>query len=207
VVHRRTEEESIGATVPEPAAAGADDHDREAPRYVDPLSNEERAFLTLLFNKYRGSLYRYLSGLVRPSEDVAELVQETYFRIMRHVETVRFESVARAYLFRTATNVAREYYRRRMRRQTQQHVGLEEAETLTDNCAPDQDAVWHQATSRLKTELLGMPEDLREILIRYRFQEQTCPEIALSLGVSTRTVERRLSQAMELLSQRLRGFV
>ena len=207
MAHRRTEEDSIGPTVQGSVAPGADDRDGEAPHCIDPLSNEERAFLTLLFNKYRGSLYRYLSGLVRPSEDVAELVQETYFRIMRHVETVRFESVARAYLFQTATNVAREYYRRRMRRQTQQHVGLEEAEALTNNCAPEQDAVWHQATSRLKAELMGMPADLRDILIRYRFQEQSCPEIATALGVSTRTVERRLSQAMELLSQRLRGFI
>ncbi|MGH7079399.1 MAG: RNA polymerase sigma factor, partial [Acetobacteraceae bacterium] len=117
------------------------------------------------------------------------------------------EAVARAYLFRTATNVAREYYRRRKRRHTDQHVDLDEAETLPGEVAPEQDVAWQEATSRLKVALLTMPEELREILIRYRYQDQTCPEIAMLMGVSTRTVERRLSQAMEFLAQRLRGVL
>lgn len=173
----------------------------------DPLSDQEQALLTLLFNKYRGALYRYLSGLVRPAEDVAELVQETYFRIMRHTETVRFEAVARSYLFRTATNVAREYYRRRARRHTAGHVGLEEAEFLAGETCPEQDALWEQAVTRLKAEIKEMPRDLQEVLIRHRFQHQTYPDIAKALGVSTRTVERRLSDAMDFLVHRLRGVL
>lgn len=204
-MHRRPPAGPPRVTVPGSPGAQADR--RAALGDADPLSNEERAFLTLLFNKYRGPLYRYLSGLVRSTEDVSELVQETYFRVMRHVETIRFEAVARAYLFRTATNVAREYYRRRKRRHTDQHVDLDEVEALTDEVAPEQDVAWQEATSRLKAALLAMPDDLREILIRYRFQDQTCPEIATMLGVSTRTVERRLSQAMAILAQRLRGVV
>jgi len=33
---------------------------------ADPLSDQEKAYLMLLFNKYRGPLYRYLCGLVLP---------------------------------------------------------------------------------------------------------------------------------------------
>jgi len=172
---------------------------------TDPLSDQERAYLTLLFNKYRGPLYRYLGGLVRSADDVAELVQETYFRIMRHTETVKFETVARSYLFRTATNVAREYYRRRARHHANQHVCLEETDTLADDFVPEQHAVWEESLERLRTELRRMPRDLREVLILHRFQHQTYSEIARALGVSTRTVERRMSQAMDLLAVRMRG--
>ena len=206
-MQRRTEEDSAGVAAQGPSSAEPGRVGGGGSQALDPLSNQERAFLTLLFNKYRGPLYRYLSGLVRPTEDVAELVQETYFRIMRHAETVRFESVARSYLFRTATNIAREYYRRRTRRHTDQHVGLDEAEALPAEFALEQDLVWQEATSRLKAELMAMPDELRDVLVRYRFQEQTCRDISIALGVSTRTVERRLSEAMELLAQRLRGVL
>jgi RNA polymerase sigma factor (sigma-70 family) len=176
-------------------------------RPADPLSDQEKALLTLLFNKYRGALYRYLSGLVRPADDVAELVQETYFRIMRHTETVRFETVARSYLFQTATNLAREYYRRRSRRHWDQHVGIEEAEVLPSEVAPEQDVLWEQAVARLKVQIKEMPRDLQEVLIRHRFQHETYPEIAKALGISTRTVERRLSDAVEFLAHALRGVL
>ncbi|MGH2447094.1 MAG: hypothetical protein ACRDFS_00595, partial [Chloroflexota bacterium] len=69
-MHRRAEEGLPRATAPASTDAQADH--RAALRDSDPLSDEERAFLTLLFNKYRGPLYRYLSGLVRSTEDVAE---------------------------------------------------------------------------------------------------------------------------------------
>jgi len=173
----------------------------------DPLTAEEQAYLTLLFNKYRGPLHRYLSGLVRSADDAAELVQETYFRIMRHTETVRFETVARSYLFQTATNVAREYYRRRARRHADQHVELDEASVLPDELMPEQRVVWEDALLHLKRELRDMPLELRAVLLLHRFEQQTYPEIAVTLGVSTRTIERRMSQAIEYLTRRMRGVL
>ena len=41
----------------------------------DPLGEQEQSYLILLFNKYRGSLHRYLSRLVSSRDDVAEMVQ------------------------------------------------------------------------------------------------------------------------------------
>lgn len=206
-MQRRTVSTVVASGAPPASAVSPEPSEGEAACSADPLSDQEKALLTLLFNKYRSALYRYLSGLVRPAEDVAELVQETYFRIMRHTETVRFEAVARSYLFQTATNVAREYYRRRARRHTDQHVGLEEAEILPGEIGPEQDALWEQAITQLKAQIKEMPRDLREILIRHRFQHETYPEIAKALGVSTRTIERRLGDAMEFLAHRLRGVL
>lgn len=193
-----------GPDDPEVVAAQPQNAAKAAPALTDP----ERAYLTLLFNRYRGSLYRYLSGLVRSTEDAAELVQETYFRIMRHTETVKFETIARSYLFRTATNVAREYHRTRARRRSQHHVPFEEeTESLADETVSGQDAAWEEALDHLRTELREMPAELREVLLLHRFQHQTYAEIAKSLGMSTRTVERRMSQALDFLAARMRGVL
>lgn len=174
----------------------------------DPLSDSQRAYLTLLFNRYRGSLYRYLSGLVESTEDANDLVQETYFRVMRRgEEAVRFEAVARSYLFQTATNLAREHYRRRAARRADEHVSLDEAVGLPDDRVPDQIVAWEDAIARIRRELAAMPPALRDILLLSRFQRRTCPQIAASLGVSTRTVERRLSQALDYLIARMRGVL
>ena len=79
---------------------------------ADPLPDTQRALLVLLFNKYRGALLRHLERLVHSREDAAELVQETYLRVLSRIQTSRFEAAARAYLFHTATNLARDHFRR-----------------------------------------------------------------------------------------------
>jgi DNA-directed RNA polymerase specialized sigma24 family protein len=44
----------------------------------------------------------------------------------------------------------------------------------------------------------------RRIFLLSRFRGKTYPQIALLLGVSTRTVERKMSEAMQILAARLR---
>jgi DNA-directed RNA polymerase specialized sigma24 family protein len=43
----------------------------------------------------------------------------------------------------------------------------------------------------------------RRIFLLSRFRGKTYPQIATLLGVSTRTVERKMNEAMELLARRL----
>lgn len=177
------------------------------PRFRDPLCDQEQSYLVLLFTKYRGSLYRYLNRLVSSRDDVAEMVQETYCRIMRHPEAIKFEAVARAYLFQTATNIAREYYRQRKRRHASQHIDLDEIEMPADGLLPEQGALWEETLARLKAEVNAMPPEWRDVVLLHRFENKTYSEIANALGVSTRTIERRMSQAMEFLATRLRGVL
>jgi len=175
---------------------------------TDPLSDNQRAYLTILFNKYRGPLYRYLTGLVSSHDDVGELVQESYLRLMRHTEAVRFEAVARSYLFQTATNLARDYFRRRASHRAERQVSIDEAMSLpSEEMSTERMAAWEQAVGTLRSAIQEMPTDLRDSFLLSRFEDQSPPEIAASLGVSRRTVERRLRQAMALLTERMRGVL
>lgn len=183
--------------------------DAEAPRERgagsasnEPLDGSQQLFLTLLFNKYRGPLYRYLAGLVRDRDDAAELVQEAYFRLMRHTDATRFEEMARAYLFRTATNLARDYYRRRTTRSTDKHVELVD-ELPSSHAQPEEELLWQEMLQQIRRSIDDMPQDVRDVFLLSRFREKTYPEIAVLLNLSTRTVERRMAMAMELLVQAL----
>jgi RNA polymerase sigma-70 factor (ECF subfamily) len=185
----------------------ADDQDRNdllgRANRRDPLTDPERVLLTLLFNKHRGALFRHLSGLVRSSEDVAELVQECYARLLRHSDVARFEDVARAYLFRTATNLARDHFRRRQSRQTDRHVNIDDLPLAVDGADPERSLAWEEVVASIKECVLGLPVLTRRVFLLSRFRGKTYPEIAAILGVSTRTVERKMSEAMEELASRV----
>jgi RNA polymerase sigma-70 factor (ECF subfamily) len=172
---------------------------------ADPGADSQRAFLVLLFNKHRAALLRHVERLVYSREDAAELVQETYLRVMRHIQTSRFEAAARAYLFQTATNLARDHHRRQRFRDHDNLDELPEAAWPTEGTLPDQAVAADQVLSLLRSAILGLPPMTRAVFLKARMQNLGYAAIARELGISTRTVERRVAEAMQVLCDRLRS--
>jgi RNA polymerase sigma-19 factor, ECF subfamily len=190
--------------IPDPESAQCD-LPRRAQSQSDPVPDAHRAFLVLLFNKYRGALLRHLERLVHSREDAAELVQETYLRVMRRVQTSRFEAAARAYLFHTATNLARDHFRRQRFRAHERLDELAEAD-LPAGCPPlDQTLAADEVLTLLHTSILELPPVTRSVFLKARVQNLGYAAIARELGLSVRTVERRMAEAMAFLCSRIRG--
>jgi RNA polymerase sigma factor (sigma-70 family) len=170
---------------------------------VDPLAETGRTYQATLFHKYRASLYRYLNGLVSSPDDAAELVQESYVRLLQHDNVAQLEAVSRTYLFQIATNLARDHFRRRTTRRSGAHCDVDDVEIADERAGPEQDMVWEQTVDSIKQGIKELPPFTRRIFLLSRFRNKTYPQIAAQLGVSTRTVERRMGEAMEQLAGRL----
>jgi len=187
----------------EPVSAQCDLSPREETG-SDPIADSQRAFLVLLFNKYRAALLRHVERMVHSREDAAELVQETYLRVLRQVQTSRYEGAARAYLFQTATNLARDHHRRQRFRAHDRLDELAEADLPLGDPPPDQAAAADQVLALLRTAVLELPSLTRAVFLKARVQSLGYAQIGRELGMSTRTVERRMAEAMALLCSRLR---
>jgi RNA polymerase sigma-70 factor (ECF subfamily) len=170
---------------------------------TDCLSDYQRTVLVSLFKKYRSSLFRHLKGMVYSRDDAADLVQESYARLVGHSGAIQLEPEARAYLFRTATNLARDHFRRRVSRQTDRHIDIDEIAVAADGANPERALAWDEAMASLKQCLLSLPATTRRAFILSRFRGKTHAEIAVILGVSSRTVERKMSEAVEEFASRI----
>jgi RNA polymerase sigma factor (sigma-70 family) len=176
--------------------------DHETP---DPTDAAQRAFLTMLFNKYRAALLRHVGRFTVSREDASDLVQDTYLRVMDRISVSRFDGEARAYLFQTATNLARDHHRRQKFRA---HASLDAApeETLrADDPTPEQIISANQITAALRTAIGDMPEEARAVFVLARSRDMSYQQIATRLGIGRRTVERRVAEAVAFLAARLRG--
>jgi RNA polymerase sigma-70 factor (ECF subfamily) len=167
------------------------------------MVESNRASLTLLFTKYRGALFNHVKRLVRSPDDAAELVQETYVRVMTRATIAEFESIARAYLFQTATNLARDHFRRRRFRDHEALDDVPEPAAPASAGSPEDQVLWAQAMETLATAIDEMPANVRAVFVLARLEHKSYVEIAAELGLSGRTVERRMSEAIEILSLRL----
>jgi RNA polymerase sigma factor (sigma-70 family) len=72
--------------------------------------------LVELLDLHRASLLKYVNRILNSAEDAEDVVQETCVRLMRVRDLWRGEREVRAFLFKIATNLARDELRRRRAR-------------------------------------------------------------------------------------------
>jgi RNA polymerase sigma-70 factor (ECF subfamily) len=197
---------------PDPSSSDSDEAGRQAHESVggqqglvdgsDSPESSRHAYVTLLFNKYRAAILRHLSRLV-PHEDAAELAQETYYRLLRHPEIVPIEGMARALLFQTAANLARDYRRRRASHRSDQHVELTDDELAQEHLGPEAFLAEQQVRAILEQAIAQMPHETRTVFLLHRFRDLSYPQIAQVTRLSSRTVARKMAEALAHLSAAL----
>ena len=143
-------------------------------------------------------------------EDVEEICQESFLAVVKHLNTFHGDSQFQTWLFRIATNKARDFrerHRAAKRGGGQMPVSLqaEDPETgLTidppSSAAPPDTMLMN--TQRLALvghafDLLGEP--CREIIELRYFGELSYEEIASSLKMNIKTVSSRLSKCLDQL--------
>lgn len=146
-----------------------------------------------------GGLYdrydRWLNRAVRKrfgAQDADDLVQETWLRIAPYQARGEVEH-PKSLLLRIATNLVVEEGRRAQRRQ--RHA----AEAMGWTETPSQ-----AETVLIKQLVLGLPQPERDIFLLSRFEGLTNEQIAGRLGVSVKTIERRITRALKQIHGHLR---
>jgi len=161
-----------------------------------------------LYHTYRPGLLKYLIGMLPGGrQDALEILHETYIRLLQHDNLERLRENPRAYIFTIATNLVTDLLRRRNSRRQDQHDSFDELEFPCDEMTPTRALDWEQSLAQLKEALMRLPELTRQIFLLSRFDELTYPEIARTLNISTRTVERHMSTAFTALQHSLEDFL
>ena len=165
------------------------------------IAPAQQDYVSRLFTKYRESLHRYLARLVG-IEEAADLVQETYYRLLRRGGTIELDFMARALLFHTATNLARDHLRRRRARRASHHVRIDDYDLAQDHLGPDTLLISDQTQLLVERTIASLASDTRTVLLLHSIRELSYPQIAATLQVSTRTVARKMEEARSRLIER-----
>jgi RNA polymerase sigma-70 factor (ECF subfamily) len=143
-------------------------------------------------------LWSYLSRILGNATLADDLVQESYFRFLR--ATLKSEDAAyqKAYLFRIATNLARDHWRRLPRQEQGGAADLEQAP------ADDRTAERVQQRSDLGRVLGRLKPRERELLWLAYAEGASHKEIAEVLGLRAPSVRLMLFRARQKMLQLLR---
>jgi RNA polymerase sigma factor (sigma-70 family) len=164
---------------------------------------ERGEFVAALFQRHRRQLLWYLRRLTSSREDAEEIAQEAYLRLLR-VDGLEVDAVrARNYLFRTATNLVRDNYRRRTARCEQLHVALDDVQLEAEDSTLDRIVDSQLAADIVLAILRGVSPRPRQAFLLHFGHGVTYEQIAMELGVSKKTVERDVVTTLEICRSKL----
>ncbi|CDA82731.1 putative uncharacterized protein [Bacteroides sp. CAG:754] len=163
---------------------------------------DQKAFDTL-FRRYYPMLCAYGHRFV-DLEDAEEIVEDSLLWIWENRETLVIESSLNSYLFKMV-------YRRALNKLA--HIdATQRADTRFYEEMQEmlQDTDYYQVeelTRRIEEAVAALPESYREAFVMHRFRNMSYKEIAETLGVSPKTIDYRIQQALKQLRTDLKDYL
>ena len=190
-------------------------HAEEATLVAELKAGSEEAF-SWLITRYHQPIYSLLARTVRDPADAADLTQEVFVKVFRHIGSFHSESSLRTWIYRIALHEGLNQ-RRWWRRHKQQEVTIEMEtvdcesgeparlkEMLVDpGESPYEMANHAEARERVESALREVPEPFRTTLILRDIEGFVYEEVADMLGVNLGTVKSRLVRGRACLRKLL----
>ena len=150
------------------------------------------------------ALRAYLHGCFPTLQDIDDLVQEAYARLIR-AHNAGQVGHPRAYLFATARNAALDLFRRGKIVSIEALADIERLSVLDGGPDAAEQASHDQEIEILHEAIRLLPDRCRQILTRRRLRGQSHREIAEALGISEHTVNAQLAIGVLRCRQYLRA--
>tara|TARA_R110002096_G_scaffold412886_1_gene613501 strand:+ start:425 stop:1039 length:615 start_codon:yes stop_codon:yes gene_type:complete len=163
----------------------------------------EQNYVERVFIKYKNDIHRYLNSIVRSDDDAHDLLQETYLKVCSRKHIDKLSENIKSYLFVVATNVAKDFIRKKVSHHELKHVPISSVEIEATDASPESMAEWNRSLRSIKKTLLQLDGRSRKIFIMRRFMGHNTADIAAHFSVSKRTVERDLIFALERIKSDL----
>jgi RNA polymerase sigma-70 factor (ECF subfamily) len=162
----------------------------------------DRGAFGQLVRRHRGGVINVVYRMCGDANLADEAAQEAFIRAWQHLPGYRPRSPFRNWLYRIATNSARDALRREVRT-----VDIDTV-SVTDSTQGPQAAVEAQELGeRVQQAVLSLPPASRAVLVLREYEGLSYKEIADTLGIPIGTVMSRLNYARNLLRESLGPYV
>jgi RNA polymerase sigma-70 factor (ECF subfamily) len=149
--------------------------------------------ISRLFSEHNESLIQFLATRLRSVQEAKEVAQEAYVRLLS-LEDSGAVSFLRAFLFKTAANLAVDRIRSRNRQRQVLDAGL--CDEAREAPTPDREAATAQEVAIVRRLIGELPPKCRRAFLLHRVHGAEFSEIAKEMGLSERMVRHYVLRAV-----------
>jgi len=166
------------------------------------IRNGDRQAFRLFFERYHAFLLRYVERMGSPSEVAEDVVQQAFVMIWERRTQIDPNRSLRAFLFRIGHTRTLNYFR-----DTQKLTPVAAGQEMVDPApSVEQQTDALLLEKRLQAAIAQLPERRRAVFELCFLQDLTYREAAEVLGISPKTVENQMAQALRQLREALAVF-
>ena len=147
--------------------------------------------IAVLVEQYYLDVYRYAHRLSGNAHQAEDMTQQTFLQAHRKLDSLRDVSRSKPWLFTIVRNV----FRQELRRGT---VNTVELDTFNEPSQLDRSPLDH---SNLQSAIISIPDEFRDVLVLFYFEELSYKDIAETLEIPIGTVMSRLARGKRHLRQ------
>lgn len=165
----------------------------EADAAAAQARRERSALVERLFREHNEALVRFLAARVGSPQEAREVAQEAYVRLLS-LDEPGAVSYLRAFLFKTAANIAVD-----RRRRDAVHARATEAplfQELADARTPERRLAGEQTIERLQRVIAAMPQRCQRAFVLNEFYGMDFASIAQEMNISERMVRKYVVRAL-----------
>ncbi len=175
-------------------------------------SKDKKRVFNEEFMPHIDAMYNFAFRLTLDEDDAKDLVQETFMKAYRFINSFETGTNAKAWLFRILKNSFINNYRKKSKQPNK--VDYQEVETfynsdsVNENITTDLrvETVQHLIGDEITNALNSLDVDFRTVIILCDLEGFTYEEMAKILDIPIGTVRSRLHRARNLLKEKLKQY-
>ena len=164
------------------------------------------------FMPHVDSMYNFAFRLAFDEDDAKDLVQDTYLKAFRFINSFERGTNAKAWLFRILKNSFINEYRKKSKQPNK--VDYNEVEQYYNSDDVDEsfttdlrvETVQHMIGDEISGALNGIPVDFRSVIILSDLEGFTYEEMSKILDIPIGTVRSRLHRARNMMKDKLASY-
>lgn len=173
---------------------------------LDALIKGEETAFEKIYKSYFALLQNYSASIVGDSEAALEIIQNIFVALWENRKNLDREKSLRNYLLRSTHNNSLRYLKTRfLHLQHQENLKRKKSEEEQENVIRAEEGP--EPEQQLSALLNELPERSRQVMIMSHIENRKSADIARKLGISVRTVETILYQAMKKLRGKIKKIV
>lgn len=173
--------------------------DIEDSKLVSALNNDDVKAFDALFRRYGKQLYSFVFGYLKLEAESEDIVQEVFIKIWNSRKQLNRELSFKAYIFKIAYHLVLDEFEDINRRQQYYREIIDESIDFTDDL--DERLNYSMLLEKVDSFINQLPQRQKEVLIKRRKEGFSIKEIASQMGISPKTVENHLTEALKTIKR------
>jgi len=180
---------------------------------VDRVKKGDKKAFDLLVLKYQQKVANIISRYIHDHSEVFDVSQETFIKAYRALPKFRGDSAFYTWLYRIATNTAKNHLAAKGRRPPTDDVEAMTAEQmdsgvrLKDFATPENLAMEEEIANTIRQAVEDLPEDLRTAITLREMDGLSYEEIAQAMDCPIGTVRSRIFRARDAIDIKLKPLL